>query len=236
MRRRWMIVALAVAVLVAGVLVAAPVLARAGGPGPATQATVQRPQAGPGWATGMGAGRGMGAGPMMGAGQARGMGPGAGQYPDCQGLAAAPSGTLTSAQKATLAAIAEEEKLAHDLYAAFAARYDPVVFDRIAAAETRHLAAVRTLLGRYRVADPTAGKAAGSFASATVQATYDRLLQQGSASQRAALGVGVTVEQDDIAALQQARSGLTAQDVRQVYGHLLTASRRHLAAFQAWQR
>ena len=235
MRRRWMIVALAVAVLVAGVLVAAPVLARAGGPGPATQATVQRPQAGPGWATGMGAGRGMG-GPMMSAGQARGMGPGAGQYPDCQGLAAAPSGTLTSTQKATLATMAEEEKLAHDLYAAFAARYDPVVFDRIAAAETRHRAAVRTLLGRYRVADPTAGKAAGSFASATVQATYDRLLQQGSASQRAALGVGVTVEQDDIAALQQARSGLTAQDVRQVYGHLLTASRRHLAAFQAWQR
>lgn len=111
------------------------------------------------------------------------------------------------------------------------------MFDRIAAAETRHLAAVRTLLGRHRVADPTADKAAGSFASATVQATYDRLLQQGSASQRAALGVGGTVEQDDIAALQQARrGGLTAPDVRQVYSHLLTASRRHLTAFQAWQR
>jgi hypothetical protein len=173
---------------------------------------------------------------MMGAGQAAGMGPGAGQYPDCQGLAAAPSGTLTSTQKATLAAMAEEEKLAHDLYTAFAARYDAPVFDRIAAAETRHLAAVRTLLKRYGVADPTAGKATGSFASATIQTTHDRLLNQGSASQQAALGVGVTVERDDIAALQQARSGLTTPDVRQLYSHLLTASRRHLTAFQAWQR
>ena len=132
--------------------------------------------------------------------------------------------------------MAEEEKLAHDLYAAFAARYAAPVFDRIAAAETRHLAAVRSLLERYRVADPTAGKATGSFASATVQTTYGRLLKQGSASQQAALGVGVTVEQDDIAALQRARTGLSAPDVRQVYTHLLTASRRHLTAFQAWRR
>jgi hypothetical protein len=95
---------------------------------------------------------------------------------------------------------------------------------------------VRTLLERYAVADPTAGKAAGEFASATVQATYDRLLEQGSASRQAALGIGVTVEQDDIAELQQALDGLTAPDAQQVYTHLLAASRTHLAAFQAWQR
>ena len=45
--------------------------------------------------------------------------------------------------------MAEEEKLAHDLYTAFAARYDVRVFQRIAAAETRHLTVVRTLLDRY---------------------------------------------------------------------------------------
>lgn len=65
MRRTWIVVALAIAAVVVGVLVAAPVLARTGGPGPATQATVQarrEDQAGRtawapawGWAPGWGA-------------------------------------------------------------------------------------------------------------------------------------------------------------------------------------
>jgi hypothetical protein len=234
MRRTWLVAVLAVAVLVVGALVAAPVLARGGGPGPASQPAVQTRAGAPGWA-GNQAGPGMGAAQgRMSAAQGRGMGAGPGV--SCPALATTQSGTLTGAQKATLAAMAEDEKLAHDLYVAFAARYDPVVFDRIAAAETHHLAAVRTLLERYGLADPTAGKAAGTFASATDQATYDRLLKQGSDSQQAALQVGVTVEQDDIAALQRALDGLTAPDVRQVYTHLLSASRMHLTAFQAWQR
>ena len=64
-------------------------------------------------------------------------------------LLATPSGTLTAVQRSTLQANAQEEKLAHDLYTEFAARYDDPVFDRIAASETRHLEAVRTLLARY---------------------------------------------------------------------------------------
>jgi len=146
----------------------------------------------------------------------------------------APSGTLSAAQKSTLAHMAEEEKLAHDLYTAFAARYDAPVFDRIAAAETRHLDAVRTLLDRYDVNDPTAGKAAGDFADATVQATYDRLLKQGTGSVDGALRAGLTFETDDIAALTKARSGLDAPDVEQVYANLLAASRMHQAAFDHW--
>jgi hypothetical protein len=54
----------------------------------------------------------------------------------CTGTALASQGTLTAAQKATLADMAEEEKLAHDLYTALAARYDVRVFERIATAET----------------------------------------------------------------------------------------------------
>ncbi|MBE1494055.1 hypothetical protein H4696_001155 [Amycolatopsis lexingtonensis] len=145
-----------------------------------------------------------------------------------------PSGALSEAQRATLAANAEEEKLAHDLYTAFAGRYDAVVFDRIAAAETAHLDAVRTLMSRYQVTDPTAGQAQGHFATPAVQATYDRLLAQGSADQNAALEAGRAVETTDIADLRKAVDGLTAPDVTRVYEHLLTASQRHLAAFDAW--
>jgi len=146
----------------------------------------------------------------------------------------APSGTLSVQQKATLASMAQEEKLAGDLYQQFAARYPAAVFDRIAAAEDQHLAAVRTLLTRYGLSDPTAGKAAGQFSDATVQATYDRLLATGSASQSAAFGVGQQVERTDVADLQRALNGLSAADVTQAYQHLLAASRQHLVAFTTW--
>ncbi|PWI14439.1 rubrerythrin family protein [Streptomyces sp. Act143] len=148
--------------------------------------------------------------------------------------ALAAQGTLTATQRTTLAGMAEEEKLAHDLYTAFAARYDVRVFERIAAAETSHLTAVRTLLDRYDVTDPTAGKPAGEFTDPAVQATYDRLLKQGEDSLSGALKAGRTVETEDIAALTKALSGLTAPDTRQVYTNLLAASERHLAAFEHW--
>ncbi|MFJ9721978.1 DUF2202 domain-containing protein [Streptomyces sp. NPDC101209] len=63
------------------------------------------------------------------------------------------------------------------------------------------------------------------------QATYDRLLKEGGHGLDAALKAGRTVEDDDIAALTKALSGLTAPDARQVYGRLLAASERHQEAF-----
>ena len=82
---------------------------------------------------------------------------------------------------------------------------------------------VRTLLDRYGLADPTTSLAAGQFSDPAVQATYDRLLAQGQATEAAAVQVGQTVEQTDIDDLTAAREGLTAADVRQVYEHLLAA-------------
>jgi hypothetical protein len=164
-------------------------------------------------------------------------GPRSGQAGDCGcrlGTVTAAKGSLTAAQRATLAGMAEEEKLAGDLYAAFADRYDAAVFAHIGRAEDQHLAAVRVLLGRYDVPDPTTGKAAGRFSDPAVQATYDRLLAQGLRSLDAALDVGRSVEQTDVADLRSASSGLTAPDVRQVYSRLLAASERHLAAFERW--
>ena len=163
-----------------------------------------------------------------------GYGPGNGGYGPGNGgcLLDTPSGTLTAAQRPTLQANAQEEKLAHDLYTEFAARYDDPVFDRIAASETRHLEAVRTLLARYGITDPTAGQAAGTFGDPTVQATYADLLAKGVTGEAAALEVGRTVETTDIAHLRAAAEGLTAPDVQRVYQQLLSASQHHLAAFE----
>jgi hypothetical protein len=224
-------VALGVAVgAVAVGALALPALAGAGpGPfGPTPSAT--QGGMGPGYGPG-GTGMGMG-GTGMGSGWMRSGGPaGAVTCPRLDGVA---QGTLTPAQKTTLQSMAEEEKLAGDLYQAFADRYPAVIFDRIGAAEDQHLAVVRALLTRYGLSDPTSGKAAGQFATASVQATYDRLLTQGQAGQTAALSVGQQMEQASIAALQQAAVGLEAPDAVLVYQHLLTASQHHLAMFVAW--
>ena len=200
-----------------GLAVAAPALAGAGpfAPGPSSTAT-----ANPGYGMGYGMGRG------------HGMGYG---YGVCNLLpVTAQQGTLTAAQKTTLASMAQEEKLAHDLYAAFAARYDALVFDHIAAAETQHLDTVRTLVERYAVSDPTANQPAGKFTDDATQAAYDKLLAQGGQSLTAALTAGQQVERDDIADLEAAMNGLTAPDVKQVYTNLLAASQRHLTAFTHW--
>lgn len=203
-----------------GLAVAAPALAGNGPFGPGASSTATANPAAPGY--GMGSGNGVGAGYGMGDGV-------------CDRLpVTAQQGTLTAAQQTTLASMAQEEKLAHDVYAAFAARYDAVVFDHIAAAETQHQTVVRALLQRYGVSDPTANQPAGTFTDKAVQATYDKLLAQGKQSLSAALAAGQQVERDDIADLTAAASGLTAPDVTQAYANLLAASQRHLAAFTRW--
>jgi len=179
---------------------------------------------GRGAATGQGATDGRGNG--MQGGRMNGTGTGTGT-----GTALAPSGTLTASQRTALVGMADEEKLARDLYTVLAARYPAdVQFSRIVRAESNHLAAVRTLLTRYGVTDPTASLPAGSFANAATTSLYTGLLA-GATSDATALAAGVAVEKDDIAALNTARAGVTAPDVLQVYRNLLTASQRHLTAF-----
>ena len=222
---------------VVALLAATPSIAATGPTGatqptPATSANQQNAQqmgdcdgtgAGPGYGRGNGQGRnGQGAGM-----QSRDAGMGAGMGADLTGV---PSGTLTATQKTKLAAMAEEEKLAHDLYVVFGDKYG-TPFSRITNAETRHLAEVRIVLNRYAITDPTAGKAAGTFTTASTQQLYNKLLAQGTASVDGANTAARTVESTDITDLKAAATGVTAPDVTQVYKNLLAASQRHLVAF-----
>lgn len=141
------------------------------------------------------------------------------------------SGTMTAQQKADLASMVEEEKLAHDVYVTLAAKYpSDWQFARIANAETQHQNALRVLLTRYGVGDPTAGEAVGEFSTAAFRSLYAQMI--GDATDAAsALRVGVAVEQRDIDDLTKALSGLTAPDTQQVYTNLRNASQHHLVAF-----
>ncbi len=130
-----------------------------------------------------------------------------------------------------MAFMAEEEKMAGDLYEAFFEMYGVKVFTNIAASEDRHTDAVRGLLDAYDLDDPTVGMPAGEFTIPEVQQMYDELLAQGSESVEAALEVGVIVEETDIADLQDAVIGLDAPRAVAVYENLLAGSQNHLAAF-----
>jgi hypothetical protein len=130
MRRNLAIATGVAAGVTAVALIASPALAKAGPwseAGNGSNATCLA--AGGTGASGAGFGPGLGNGDTNGLGR-RNVTPGAMGLGMPSNLA---TGTLTSAQKTSLAGMADEEKLAHDLYSVLAAKYPGVVqFDRIA--------------------------------------------------------------------------------------------------------
>lgn len=142
-----------------------------------------------------------------------------------------PMGTLSDAQKAQLSDMAEEEKLAHDVYVTLGNMFPDVnQFANIQKAETTHLDAVKTLLSRYSMPDPTANTQVGTFTSEKFQTLYNSLVAS-AVSADTAKAAGVTVEKTDIKDLETAKSTVTAPDVAKVYTQLLEGSQRHLQAF-----
>lgn len=139
--------------------------------------------------------------------------------------------TLTATQKQQLAYWVEEEKLAHDLYLALAAKYPSLPqFARIANAEAQHMASVRQLLRTYGVADPTVGKPTGVFSNAQLTALYNRLLNSAT-TPAGALAAGAAVERKDIADLSAAKAKALPADVLRVVNAQIKASEGHLRAF-----
>lgn len=246
--RRPLIAAAAAGAAFAAGLVALPAMAGTGTPTPNPSPTSTSCPCGAGTAAGnagaggwgmmngrrAGAGAAVtpGTGPGAGAGMLAGRGSGPGRMSwSGDPLTGLTQGTLTAEQKARLAGMAEEEKLAHDVYVALAAGSGDARFTRIAAGEARHLTEVRALLTRYGITDPTAGKADGVFADAKVQQQYRDLVARGKASLDAALSVGRDIENADLKDLATAGTGVTAPDVTTVYTRLSNGSRMHLRAF-----
>lgn len=144
-----------------------------------------------------------------------------------------PSGELPDAGKALLGELAERGKLSHDLLAAFTDRFE-VFPGQLVGAQTRELAAIRVLLDRYGVPDPTAGRPAGEFARDDTRSRYDRLLAEGTRDRVSALAVGTRLAATTVAILDEALPRLDAPDVRHTLLHLLMASRQQIRLCQAW--
>lgn len=124
----------------------------------------------------------------------------------------------------------EEERVAHDLYAAAASKWNNLrVFANIADAESRHEAALTRLAATIGVA-PAAAQP-GTYRSSDLQHLYDQLIGLINESQTGALRAGALVEETDIADLRRMAAGATDAGSRSVLANLERASGHHLAAF-----
>lgn len=148
-------------------------------------------------------------------------------------LDALPTEPLSDAETDSLRLMREEEKLAGDVYVHLNALWGEQtrIFGNIAASEDTHAEAVRQLLQRYGLPDPSAGRAEGQFSRADLQALYAQLASSGQASLVAALATGMTIEELDIRDLELAMSRADNQDIRFVYTELIRGSGNHLRAF-----
>jgi hypothetical protein len=149
-----------------------------------------------------------------------------------------PAGTgqviaLTDDEKYWLTYMREEEKLARDVYLSLGSRWNIPIFTNIAQSEQVHMDSVKTLLDRYSLPDPVAGKTQGVFTDPVLQTLHDDLIAQGSVSEVEALRVGVLIEETDISDLNKAIAATTHNDIKTVYENLLQGSMNHLSAFES---
>ena len=148
---------------------------------------------------------------------------------DGTGVITIPASDLNADETASLLYMREEEKLARDVYNTLFTVWGQPTFQNIAASEQAHMDEIKLLLDRYGLTDPALGP--GQFSDANLQALYDQLVAQGSASLADALKVGAAIEEIDILDLQ-ARLALTDNaDIQMVFNNLMNGSYSHLNSF-----
>ena len=88
-----------------------------------------------------------------------------------------------------------------------------------------------TLLAKYKVWNPTTNRKAGVFFNKEIQALYNSFIVEGAVGLVEAYGVGVKVEEHDIATIEKMLLDNMPVDMKAVLELLLAASYNHLEAF-----
>lgn len=183
-------------------------------------------QAGRGSSSSQGQNRGGGEGV-----QGSGNGSGNGQANSERALGSAQDDALSAEEVAGILYMREEEKLARDVYSTLYEQWGTPIFQNIAESEQAHMDAVETLINRYGLDDPVAGRDVGEFTDPTLQSLYAELVAQGSQSLADALRVGATIEEIDILDLEKHVAQTDVRAIQRVYENLTKGSRNHLRAF-----
>jgi len=140
---------------------------------------------------------------------------------------------LTVEQEDTLLWMREEEKLARDVYLTLYDTWNVAVFKNIANSEQKHMDALLKKVNTFKLTDPVI-PGIGEFSDENLQDLYPILVESGSGSYAAALRVGATIEDLDIADLIEAIEALENTDnlaLKTTYNNLLEGSKNHLRSF-----
>lgn len=124
-----------------------------------------------------------------------------------------------------------EEKLARDVYITLGEIWGVRIFKNIQRSEQRHMDAIKPLLKFYNIPDPAENDEVGIFSISEFQKLYDELIEKGSKTYQDAIQAGITIEELDIADLENQLALVNQSDIKIVYENLIAASERHLNAF-----
>lgn len=147
-----------------------------------------------------------------------------------QELSSYPLSDLTAEEEEWILYMAEEEKLARDVYLYYYDRWGSRVFSNIAASEQTHMDSIDLLIERYGLKDPVLNER-GDFTNQDLQAAYNDLISSGSVSEIDALNNSAYIEELDITDLDKTIAGTDKQDLVLVYNNLRSGSENHLRAF-----
>jgi hypothetical protein len=142
-----------------------------------------------------------------------------------------PKQDVSPSEEKELLYMREEEKMAHDIYSLMYDKWGLRPFYNITGAEERHMAAIKSIIDKYTLADPVKNIKVGVFTNAEINKLYSVLIEQGNKSAIDALKAGAEVEEVDIKDLMQAIKDTDNNDIKFVYNNLLNASGNHLRAF-----
>ncbi|MDC7231453.1 MAG: DUF2202 domain-containing protein [Sphaerochaetaceae bacterium] len=127
--------------------------------------------------------------------------------------------------------MAEEEKLARDVYLALYDMWGSRVFLNIANAEQQHMDAVSAIMNDKEIANPASTLVIGVFHNTEIAELYESLVAQGSTSIEEAFLVGAIIEDLDIYDLQRFIEASEDEVEIWVYNNLLRGSESHMRAF-----
>ena len=138
---------------------------------------------------------------------------------------------LSDKEQKGLIHIRVEEKLARDVYITLGEIWNVRIFQNIQKSEQRHMDAMKSLINFYEIPDPAENDEVGIFSVDEFKLLYNELVERGTTSYREAMLVGRTIEELDIADLEDQLLIVDNPDIKIVYENLKAASERHLNAF-----
>lgn len=139
---------------------------------------------------------------------------------------------ITESEKAAIIFVVQEEKVAHDFYAAMYELHGLTPFRSISKSEGLHMDKAKSLVDHFGIEDPNSENydTPGKFSSNKFQVMYDDLVREGSKSIPDALIESARFEEMDIVDIEKFNSTIQNEFIKSTFESLIGISKNHLKA------